>query len=70
MIVRKYDGNIVSVIAYCMSSLIVFADVTISSDFISGFCSETEEEHKDTVSLLEEVKYDQAFMVSHHIICV
>ena len=44
--------------------LLILSDVTISSDFISGFCSETEEEHKDTISLLQEVKYEQAFMVS------
>jgi len=44
---------------------IVGEDVTISSDFISGFCGETEEQHKDTVSLLERVKYDQAFMFAY-----
>lgn len=37
--------------------------LTISSDFISGFCSETLEEHLETISLLQEVKYEQAFMV-------
>mmetsp|Transcript_2096 Transcript_2096/g.3963 ORF Transcript_2096/g.3963 Transcript_2096/m.3963 type:complete len:303 (+) Transcript_2096:59-967(+) len=40
-------------------------DITISSDFISGFCSETEEDHRDTISLLEEVKYEQAFMFAY-----
>jgi len=34
----------------------------ISMDIITGFCSETEEEHKDTLSLMEEVKYDFAYM--------
>ena len=28
---------------------------TISSDFISGFCGESEEDHADTLSLLEKV---------------
>ena len=37
----------------------------ISSDFISGFCGETEEEHQDTLSLLEKVQYDQAFTYSY-----
>jgi tRNA A37 methylthiotransferase MiaB len=46
-----------------ITSSSLLPDVTISSDFISGFCSETEEEHRDTISLLQEVKYDQAFMV-------
>lgn len=37
----------------------------LSSDFISGFCSETEEQHQDTLSLMELVKYDQAFMFAY-----
>jgi tRNA A37 methylthiotransferase MiaB len=32
-------------------------DVGLSSDFISGFCGETEEHHQDTLSLLREVRY-------------
>jgi tRNA A37 methylthiotransferase MiaB len=40
-------------------------DITISSDFISGFCSETEEDHLDTLSLLESVQYEQAFMFAY-----
>ena len=34
----------------------------LSTDVISGFCSETEEEHKETVSLMEAVQYDFAYM--------
>ena len=40
-------------------------DVAISSDFISGFCGETEEEHRDTLSLMETIEYDQAFMFAY-----
>ena len=40
-------------------------DVAISSDFISGFCGETEEEHLDTISLMEKVQFDQAFMFAY-----
>ncbi len=40
-------------------------NVTISTDIISGFCNETEEEHADTVSLMEEVKFDAAFMFAY-----
>jgi len=34
----------------------------ISSDMIAGFCTETEEEHQDTISLMEIVKYDFSYM--------
>lgn len=34
----------------------------ISSDMITGFCSETEEEHKDTLSLMDLVKFDFSYM--------
>lgn len=37
-------------------------DCGISHDLISGFCSETEQEHQDTLSLMEEVKYDFGYM--------
>lgn len=40
-------------------------DVAISSDFIAGFCGETEEEHQDTISLMEKVQFDQAFMFAY-----
>jgi len=34
----------------------------ISSDFIAGFCSETEKEHQDTLSLMNKVIYDYSYM--------
>ncbi len=37
-------------------------DCGISSDMIAGFCSETEEEHRDTLSLMEYVQYDYSYM--------
>lgn len=43
----------------------IIPDVWISSDFITGFCGETEQEHKDTVDLMERVKYDTAFMFAY-----
>jgi len=36
-------------------------DIAISSDFIVGFAGETEEEFEETMSLVKEVKYAQAF---------
>ena len=40
-------------------------EVAISSDFITGFCGETEEEHRETLSLMELVQFDQAFMFAY-----
>lgn len=37
-------------------------DCGISSDMITGFCSETEAEHRDTITLMDEVKYDFSYM--------
>ncbi len=34
----------------------------ISSDMIAGFCSETEQDHQDTLSLMEFVEYDFSYM--------
>ena len=34
----------------------------ISSDMIAGFCTETEEEHQDTLTLMDYVKYDFSYM--------
>ena len=41
---------------------IIGEDCGISSDMIAGFCSETEEEHQDTLSLMDYVKYDFSYM--------
>ncbi|HVM87007.1 MAG TPA: tRNA (N6-isopentenyl adenosine(37)-C2)-methylthiotransferase MiaB [Puia sp.] len=37
-------------------------DCGISSDIIAGFCTETEEDHQDTLSLMELAKYDMSYM--------
>ena len=36
--------------------------ISLSTDIIAGFCGETEAEHRDTLSLLEEVRFDHAYM--------
>ena len=43
----------------------IIPDCSISADVISGFCSETEEEHRETLSLMEEVKYHFAYMFKY-----
>lgn len=37
-------------------------DCGISSDMIAGFCTETEEEHQETLTLMDYVKYDFSYM--------
>lgn len=37
-------------------------DCGISSDMIAGFCTETEDEHTDTLTLMDYVKYDFSYM--------
>lgn len=37
----------------------------ISSDIIAGFCTETEEEHQETLSIMDYVGYDFAFTFSY-----
>ncbi len=37
-------------------------DCGISSDMIAGFCTETEEEHQDTLTLMDYVQYDFSYM--------
>jgi tRNA-2-methylthio-N6-dimethylallyladenosine synthase len=39
--------------------------VSLSTDIIAGFPTETEEDHKMTLSLLEEVRFDGAFMFKY-----
>lgn len=40
----------------------IIPDCAISSDIIAGFCSETEEEHQDTLSIIEFARYSMSYM--------
>jgi len=40
----------------------IIPECAISTDVITGFCSETEEEHQDTLSMMDYVHYDFAYM--------
>jgi tRNA-2-methylthio-N6-dimethylallyladenosine synthase len=40
-------------------------DCGISSDMIAGFCGETDEEHYDTLTLMDQVRFDFAYMFNY-----
>ncbi|XP_017296633.1 CDK5 regulatory subunit-associated protein 1 [Kryptolebias marmoratus] len=43
----------------------IIPDVSLSSDFISGFCCETEDDHQQTLSLIREVGYNVGFLFAY-----
>jgi tRNA-2-methylthio-N6-dimethylallyladenosine synthase len=44
----------------------IVPEAAISTDIIVGFCTETEEDHQDTLSLLDTVKYELAYMYAYN----
>ncbi len=40
----------------------IMPDCAVSSDIIAGFCSETEEEHRDTLSMISLANYSMSYM--------
>ncbi|MEO6524747.1 MAG: MiaB/RimO family radical SAM methylthiotransferase [Mucilaginibacter sp.] len=40
----------------------IIPECAISTDVITGFCTETDEEHQDTVTMMDYVQYDYAYM--------
>ena len=40
----------------------IIPECGISSDIIAGFCTETEEDHHDTLSIMQHSKYDMSYM--------
>lgn len=43
----------------------IIPDMALSHDMISGFPTETEQDHKDTMAVLDYVKYDYGYMFSY-----
>ncbi|WP_185863092.1 tRNA (N6-isopentenyl adenosine(37)-C2)-methylthiotransferase MiaB [Blattabacterium cuenoti] len=43
----------------------IIPECSISHDIISGFCNENEEDHQDTISLMNEIKYNYGYMFSY-----
>ena len=45
----------------------IIPDCAISMDMIAGFCTETEEDHQETLSLMDYVKYDFGYMFKYSV---
>lgn len=60
---RKYTRN--SYINRINAIREIIPDCGITTDIITGFCDETEEDHKATLSLMEYVGYDFAYMFKY-----
>lgn len=43
----------------------IIPDCGLSTDIITGFCTETEEDHKESLSLMEECCFDMAYMYAY-----
>jgi tRNA-2-methylthio-N6-dimethylallyladenosine synthase len=43
----------------------IIPDCSLSTDMITGFCTETEEDHKESLSLMESVGFDFAYMFKY-----
>lgn len=43
----------------------IIPECSISHDIITGFCNEEEEDHLETISLMNKVKYDYGYMFSY-----
>jgi tRNA-2-methylthio-N6-dimethylallyladenosine synthase len=40
----------------------IMPEASISTDIIAGFCTETEQDHQDTMNIMKEVNYDYSYM--------
>ena len=45
----------------------IIPDCAISMDMIVGFCSESQEDHEETLSLMDYVKYDYGYMFKYSV---
>ena len=43
----------------------IIPDCSLSTDMITGFCTETEEDHKESLSLMEWAGFDFAYMFKY-----
>jgi tRNA-2-methylthio-N6-dimethylallyladenosine synthase len=40
-------------------------DIALSTDILTGFCGETDEDHQQTLALMREIRFDSAFMFAY-----
>lgn len=45
----------------------ILPNAGLSTDILSGFCSESDQDHEDTLSIMEYTKFDSAFMFSYSV---
>lgn len=60
---RNYTVEHYMKIMYNIKNII--PDVTLSTDIISGFCTENDDDHKMTLDIMSEVRYDGAYMFKY-----
>ncbi|KAL7289620.1 hypothetical protein TKK_0016475 [Trichogramma kaykai] len=60
---RGYSREVYLELVYHIKSIL--PDVMLSSDFIVGFCDETEDEFEQTLSLMKEVDYSSAYLFAY-----
>lgn len=62
---RVYDGNYYLERIAAIKKMI--PDCSITTDLIVGFCGETEEDHQDTLKMMETVGYSSAYMFKYSV---
>ncbi|MBR4748327.1 MAG: tRNA (N6-isopentenyl adenosine(37)-C2)-methylthiotransferase MiaB [Abditibacteriota bacterium] len=61
---RKYDSRRIRELIAALRSAV--EDVAVTTDLIAGFPGETEEQFEHTLALVEEIRFDAAFMFSYN----
>ncbi|HET6583717.1 MAG TPA: tRNA (N6-isopentenyl adenosine(37)-C2)-methylthiotransferase MiaB [Nannocystaceae bacterium] len=60
---RGYDrAGFLDVVARLRAAV---PDIALSTDVLVGFCGETEDDHRRTLELMDEVRFDMAFMFAY-----
>ncbi|MGX7593001.1 tRNA (N6-isopentenyl adenosine(37)-C2)-methylthiotransferase MiaB [Candidatus Karelsulcia muelleri] len=60
---RKYSGEEFLLIIKMIQNII--PDCSISSDIITGFCTETQEDHRETLRIMNRIKFNFSYMFKY-----